>query len=110
MWKLKQLIPGGDEEEREESFLEDESDGLCSLSYTQVLLSAFPTILFQFPSLFSFIYLLSIIENHFFDSYLMRDSSKTENVCFRCVFASWSGLYVPGMCILCRVCYCLSFM
>ncbi|KAJ4705845.1 Vesicle transport protein [Melia azedarach] len=35
MWKLKQLIPGGDEEEREESFLEDESDGLCSLSYTQ---------------------------------------------------------------------------
>ncbi|KAI9161230.1 hypothetical protein LWI28_015605 [Acer negundo] len=34
MWKLKQLMPGGDEE-REESFLEEESDGLCSLSYTQ---------------------------------------------------------------------------
>ncbi|TXG71223.1 hypothetical protein EZV62_006158 [Acer yangbiense] len=34
MWKLKQLVPGGDEE-REENFLEEESDGLCSLSYTQ---------------------------------------------------------------------------
>ncbi|KAK3218228.1 hypothetical protein Dsin_012198 [Dipteronia sinensis] len=35
MWKLKQLMPGGDEE-REESFLEEEeSDGLCSLCYTQ---------------------------------------------------------------------------
>ncbi|KAH9646418.1 Vesicle transport protein [Citrus sinensis] len=33
MWKLKQLVAG--DEEREESFLEDESDGICSLSYTQ---------------------------------------------------------------------------
>lgn len=34
MWKLKQLVAG--DEEREESFLGDESDGICSLSYTQV--------------------------------------------------------------------------
>ncbi|KAK0590905.1 hypothetical protein LWI29_033028 [Acer saccharum] len=35
MWKLKQLMSGGDKK-REESFLEEEeSDGLCSLSYTQ---------------------------------------------------------------------------
>ncbi|KAH7557787.1 hypothetical protein JRO89_XS11G0220300 [Xanthoceras sorbifolium] len=35
MWKQKQWMPGGDEE-REESFLEEEgSDDFCSLSYTQ---------------------------------------------------------------------------
>lgn len=34
MWKLNQFL-SGDDEEREESFLEEESDGLCSLSPTQ---------------------------------------------------------------------------
>ncbi|KAJ6976742.1 hypothetical protein NC653_028801 [Populus alba x Populus x berolinensis] len=34
MWKLNQFL-SGDDEEREESFLEEESDGFCSLSPTQ---------------------------------------------------------------------------
>ncbi|KAH8492134.1 hypothetical protein H0E87_021642 [Populus deltoides] len=34
MWKLNHFL-SGDDEEREESFLEEESDGLCSLSPTQ---------------------------------------------------------------------------
>ncbi|XP_011012041.1 PREDICTED: vesicle transport protein SFT2B-like isoform X1 [Populus euphratica] len=34
MWKLNQFL-SCDDEEREESFLEEESDGLCSLSPTQ---------------------------------------------------------------------------
>ncbi|XP_073259652.1 uncharacterized protein [Populus alba] len=34
MWKLYQFL-SGDDEEREESFLEEESDGFCSLSPTQ---------------------------------------------------------------------------
>ncbi|KAJ6881490.1 hypothetical protein NC651_028165 [Populus alba x Populus x berolinensis] len=34
MWKLNQFL-SGDDEEREESFLEEESDNLCSLSPTQ---------------------------------------------------------------------------
>ncbi|CAK7324156.1 unnamed protein product [Dovyalis caffra] len=34
MWKLNQFI-SGDDGEREESFLEEESDGICSLSPTQ---------------------------------------------------------------------------
>ncbi|XP_012090079.1 vesicle transport protein SFT2B isoform X1 [Jatropha curcas] len=34
MWKLNQLI-AGDDEEKGESFLDDESEGLCSLSPTQ---------------------------------------------------------------------------
>uniref|UniRef100_A0A6M2EGQ0 Vesicle transport protein n=1 Tax=Populus davidiana TaxID=266767 RepID=A0A6M2EGQ0_9ROSI len=34
MWKLNQFL-SGDDEEREESFLEEESDDLCSLSPTQ---------------------------------------------------------------------------
>ncbi|XP_020540724.1 vesicle transport protein SFT2A isoform X2 [Jatropha curcas] len=37
MWKLNQLI-AGDDEEKGESFLDDESEGLCSLSPTQVLI------------------------------------------------------------------------
>ncbi|KDP22150.1 hypothetical protein JCGZ_25981 [Jatropha curcas] len=37
MWKLNQLI-AGDDEEKGESFLDDESEGLCSLSPTQVLM------------------------------------------------------------------------
>jgi hypothetical protein len=38
MWKLNHFL-SGDDEEREESFLEEESDGLCSLSPTQVCFS-----------------------------------------------------------------------
>jgi len=38
MWKLNQFIPG-DDGEREESFLEEESDGIFSLSPTQVFFS-----------------------------------------------------------------------
>ncbi|KAJ0042764.1 hypothetical protein Pint_17710 [Pistacia integerrima] len=34
MWKLKQLIPG-DDDDREASLSDEESDGFCSLSYTQ---------------------------------------------------------------------------
>ncbi|XP_024441820.1 uncharacterized protein LOC7453828 isoform X3 [Populus trichocarpa] len=37
MWKLNQFIPG-DDGEREESFLEEESDGIFSLSPTQSLI------------------------------------------------------------------------
>ncbi|XP_034894564.1 uncharacterized protein [Populus alba] len=37
MWKLYQFL-SGDDEEREESFLEEESDGFCSLSPTQSLI------------------------------------------------------------------------
>ncbi|XVF50999.1 hypothetical protein PTKIN_Ptkin04bG0148700 [Pterospermum kingtungense] len=36
MWKMKEYVmSGGDEEDRAESFLDEESEGLCSLSYTQ---------------------------------------------------------------------------
>lgn len=38
MWKLNQFIPD-DDGEREESLLEEESDGICSLSPTQVSFS-----------------------------------------------------------------------
>jgi len=38
MWKLNQFL-SGDDGEREESFLEEESDGFCSLSPTQVCFS-----------------------------------------------------------------------
>ncbi|XP_011003887.1 PREDICTED: vesicle transport protein SFT2B-like isoform X3 [Populus euphratica] len=37
MWKLNQFIPD-DDGEREESLLEEESDGICSLSPTQSLI------------------------------------------------------------------------
>ncbi|KAK6250726.1 Vesicle transport protein [Theobroma cacao] len=35
MWKVKEYMSGGDEEERAESFLVEESEGFCSLSPTQ---------------------------------------------------------------------------
>ncbi|OMO88393.1 Vesicle transport protein, Got1/SFT2-like protein [Corchorus capsularis] len=35
MWKVKEYMSGGDEEERAESFLDEESEGICSLSTTQ---------------------------------------------------------------------------
>ncbi|XP_021287359.1 vesicle transport protein SFT2B [Herrania umbratica] len=35
MWKMKDYMSGGDEEERAESFLGEESEGFCSLSPTQ---------------------------------------------------------------------------
>ncbi|XWS61310.1 hypothetical protein CRYUN_Cryun07bG0115200 [Craigia yunnanensis] len=36
MWKMKEYIMlGGDEDERAENFLDEESEGLCSLSATQ---------------------------------------------------------------------------
>ncbi|KAH9646413.1 Vesicle transport protein [Citrus sinensis] len=69
MWKLKQLVAG--DEEREESFLEDESDGICSLSYTQrmyafaaCLLAGLSIIVFvrpiKFAILFTFGNLLAV--------------------------------------------------
>ncbi|XVF10048.1 hypothetical protein REPUB_Repub07fG0150000 [Reevesia pubescens] len=35
MWKVKEYMAVGDEEGREESFLDEESEGFCSLSPTQ---------------------------------------------------------------------------
>ncbi|XP_007039012.2 PREDICTED: vesicle transport protein SFT2B [Theobroma cacao] len=35
MWKVREYMSGGDEEERAESFLVEESEGFCSLSPTQ---------------------------------------------------------------------------
>lgn len=56
MWKLKQLVAG--DEEREESFLEDESDGICSLSYTQSIIVFVRPI--KFAILFTFGNLLAV--------------------------------------------------
>ncbi|XP_022723652.1 vesicle transport protein SFT2B-like isoform X1 [Durio zibethinus] len=40
MWKMKEYVmSGGDEEERTERFLDEESEGLCSLSPTQRIYS-----------------------------------------------------------------------
>lgn len=77
MWKLKQLVAG--DEEREESFLEDESDGICSLSYTQVP-ATFPISIFS-P------------QNSFFGSQLMWDFFNSYRECMHLLHAcllAWS--------------------
>ncbi|XP_031274908.1 vesicle transport protein SFT2B isoform X3 [Pistacia vera] len=51
MWKLKQLIPG-DDDDREASLSDEESDGFCSLSYTQSMIVFLKPI--KFAILFTF--------------------------------------------------------
>ncbi|KAH9646417.1 Vesicle transport protein [Citrus sinensis] len=92
MWKLKQLVAG--DEEREESFLEDESDGICSLSYTQrmyafaaCLLAGLSIIVFvrpiKFAILFTFGNLLAVGSTAFVigpaqQINMMFDSARTD--------------------------------
>lgn len=81
MWKMKEYVTG-DEEERAESFLDEESEGLCSLSYTQVFLSS--------PFFGFFMFLFSVIEFGYF-------LYGAEDVRFRRLSTFGSCSYVSGM-------------
>lgn len=90
MWKLNESILGGDGEGRE-GFLDDESEGLCSLSPMQVYIYINHTI-----SILSTWVLLIF---RFSKTIIVLGFDYAENLCFCRVFGRWSGLYDPGMSI-----------